>query len=238
MLLSFLIGPVLAQNSQSREVSSTIVSDRPGLGDGAWVIGPGLQQFEMGATLSDSGPDRFGVGSGVLRAGLADFELRLALPSVQFDSDSGESEYGDLGVGFKAPISDGSWRVSAIGGVTLPTGSDGATADEVTGALAILGETALTDRTGLTINVGAAMGEDSDTTLILIPTLSRQLTPKVSGYAGFGGFFADEQDQHWIEGGFAINAGADLQWDLNSAYDLENDQWFVGIGFSWRRLGF
>ncbi len=102
------------------------------------------------------------------------------------------------------------------------------------GSLTLVGETALGDSTGLTVNLGAAVGEDSDRTLIVIPTLSYPIASNVSGYAGYGGYFNEEGDEHWIETGLAFSAGADLQWDVNSAYDVENDQWFLGVGLSWR----
>ncbi len=222
-----------AQESSQRSPSPTIVSDRPGLGNGARVVGPGVWQLETGATLTDSGPDRFASGSALLRVGLSNLELRLTLPSPQV-SDSGDAEVADLGLGFKLPLGNDAWRWGLVGDVTLPTGSDAATADEVTGSLTLVGETALGDSTGLTVNLGAAVGEDSDRTLILIPTLSYPIASNVSGYAGYGGYFNDARDEHWVETGLAFSAGADLQWDINSAYDVENDQWFLGVGLSWR----
>ncbi|MEO1078858.1 MAG: transporter [Pseudomonadota bacterium] len=234
-LLSVIPGAsVLAQEPALRSASPTIVSDRPGLGNGAWVVGPGIWQLETGATLADSGPNRAVNGSALLRVGLSNSELRMTLPSPQVSTDSGDTDVADLGVGFKVPLGDGSWRWGLLGDATLPTGSDAGTADEVTGTLTLVGETALGDRAGFTVNLGASAGEHSDATAILVPTLSFRLTNAVSSYAGVAAYFADEQDEYWVETGFAVSMGTDFQWDINSAYDVENDQWFLGIGLAWR----
>jgi hypothetical protein len=140
-------------------------------------------------------------------------------------------------VGFKLPLTTSeNWRWSMVGGAFFPTGTDAVRADEPSGFATLVGETLLTDTLALTINTvaSAPLGSADDASLSLISTLSRPLTGTLSAYAGYAGFYADSGDEHWLETGVAIGENADLQWDLNSAYDFENDVWFVGVGISLR----
>jgi len=238
-----LCGALLASadpaHSQNRAPANTVVSDRPGLGDGAWVLAPGVWQAEIGLTLQEGGTDRIGIGSALVRWGLSPLEIRFYLPSPLISVEPDGTEVGDLGLGAKVRLSAGErWRWSLVGGATLPTGSDGGTTDEATGFATLVGETSLTEVWGFTLNAGANAPFDSSDRAVLsfIPTLSASLTDAVSAYAGYAGFFQDGGDQHWLEGGIAGTVGMDVQWDLNSAYDGRNDTWFMGIGLAvrWR----
>jgi len=221
----------------SREAAASITPDRPGLGDGAWVVAPGVWQLETGLTLVDAGSDRQGEGSALLRLGLPAYELRITLPSPLWSVDPGGTEFADLGLGFKVPLgASDEWVWALVANATVPTGTDGASDDEVTAALTLVGEHPLGERTGFTINLGGAAPLDSasDGNLSLIPTLSFQLAETLSAYAGYGGYFDDDDKQHWLEAGFTLVPEGNLQWDLNSAYEVESADWFLGVGFSWR----
>lgn len=239
LALLMVLATPWATRAQSRDPAPGIFSDRPGIGDGAWVVAPGVWQAEVGLTLQDVGPDRIGAGSALVRFGLPPLEIRFYLPSPLFSVEPDGTEVGDLGLGVKVPVVLGeSWRWSVVGGATLPTGTDGGTADQATGFATVVGETSLTEAVGFALNAGVSSPFETGelATLSLIPTLSTGLTGTVSGYAGYAGFFQDSGDQHWLEAGIAGTAGPDLQWDLNSAYDVENETWFLGVGLAkrWR----
>jgi hypothetical protein len=236
-----LIG--LSLSVDAREPSQGIASDRPGIGDGGWVLAPGVWQAELGATLNDFGSSRAGEGSALIRAGLTNIELRLYLPSpLLFDGASNTSDdlqWGDLGLGAKLPLgSSTNWDWSLIAAATVPTGSSRQTADAVTGLGTLVGETSLSDTLAFTINAGAeaSTASSDDTVLSFIPTLTLSLSDSLSAYGGYAGFYSQGEDQHWVEAGIVTARGRDFQWDINSAYDTQSGDWFFGIGLSkrWR----
>ena len=79
--LPAMIDPAVAaaqEGSRGRDPAATILSDRPGLGDGAHVLGDGVWQLEAGVSYDGGGPATlFSVGQGLVRVGLAGVELRL-----------------------------------------------------------------------------------------------------------------------------------------------------------------
>lgn len=230
--------PDLVQ-AQERAPADGIRSDRPGIGDGAWVLAPDVIQTELGLTINDVGLDRIGVGSALVRWGLDFFELRFYLPSPLFSVEPDGTEFGDLGVGAKIPLSFGdAWTWSVVGGATFPTGSDGGTADATTGFGTLVGETSLTETVAFALNAGLsrAFEDGAGTTLSIIATPSFPLNETIGAYAGYAGFYTSGGggDQHWLEAGIAGLLDSDTQWDLNSAYDLENETWFLGLGIARR----
>lgn len=237
LLLALAAFPAPALSAQDRAPSEVIGSDRPGLGDGAHVVGTGVWQFELG--LAAQGPgDTEAVGSALVRRGLAPLELRFYLPSPILSEGDDRTQFGDLGVGVKAGMSEGErWRWSAVGGLTLPTGSDAATADDPTAFVTLVGETALSERIAFALNLGYASRFDAfdDGTLSLIATPSLALGDGLSAYAGYAGFFAPGPDAHFLEGGLALASRADVQLDVNGGWDVDSDAWFAGLGVAIRR---
>lgn len=237
--LLLVLSPAARAADSAREPAPALSSDRPGLGDGTWVLAPGVWQAELGATARETGADRIGEGTALLRVGLSSTELRVYLPSPFLSVEGAGTELGDLGLGLKVPLARSmDWRWSVVAGATVPTGTDAVSADEAGGFATLVGETSLTERLALAINAGTSLTFDraDEATFSFIPTLSWPLAGKVSAYAGYAGYFGDDGDQHWLETGVAIGESADLQWDINSAYDTENDAWFLGVGVSirWR----
>lgn len=229
-------------SGHARDPAPALASDRPGLGDGAWVMAPGALQLEVGGRLREFGGTRGGEGTALLRRGLAGAELRLYLPSPltsQGDDDPSGLQWSDLGVGVKLPVgSANGWDWSVVAAGTLPTGSASLTADAVTGFATLVGETRLTDSVAFAVNAGAAASAATSdaNTLSLIPTFTWSVSDAVALYGGYAGFYRPGSDEHWVEAGFATAVNRNLQWDLNSAYDTESGDWFFGIGFSRRWL--
>ncbi len=239
LLAGLTSGHAASGLAETRQPAASITSDRPGLGDGAGVVGPGVWQAEMGLTFRDTGPQRLGEGTALVRGGFSAAELRLYLPTPSYSNDTDSAELGDIGVGFKLPISESeAWRWSLVGGAFFPTGTDGATADETSGFATLAGETSLSDNLFLALNGGVSQSfETSDgTTWSFLPTFSTGITDTVSAYAGYAGYYSDDGDEHWGEAGIFVSLSPDVEWGINSAYDVENDAWFIGVGFSkrWR----
>ncbi len=237
VLLALLPAALAAQD---RNPAGILVPDRPGLGDGMWVVAPGVVQAEAGATLESAGGDRSGVGSALVRLGFAPLELRVQLPSLLLSTGPDDVEVGDLGLGVKVPLSwGGSWRWSVVGGATFATGTNGGTAGGTTGFGTLVGETSLTELLGFALNVGytAPFDEGGDGTASLIATPLFPLSGRLAGYLGYAGFFelGPASDGHFVEWGVTGTVGADTQWDLNAAREIDGDRWFFGVGLSRRR---
>ena len=226
----------------TRDPAPALASDRPGLGDGAWVLAPGSLQLEVGGRLREFGGTRGGEGTALVRRGLAAVELRLYLPSpltLEGDDDGSDVQWGDLGLGVKLPAgSAAGWDWSIVAAGTVPTGSASVTADALTGFATLVGETRLSDTVAFALNAGAAASAASSdsSSLSLIPTFTWSVSDAVAFYGGYAGFYGPGDDEHWVEAGFATAVSRNLQWDFNSAYDTGSGDWFVGIGFSRRWL--
>jgi hypothetical protein len=231
---------------QVREPSSTISSDRPGLGDGAYVLAPGVWQAELGFGIDGGGGERvYSIGQGVLRFGLSGLEVRLYPNSYMLLRGEGSSESGfqDVGVGLKVPLSAGGGgvRTSVVAGVTLPTGSDLLTADKFTGFSTLVLEGALSDQVSLAVNAGYSFpfddAADGAIALIVTPGFPISGVDGLSGYVGYAGFVYPEEwaADHVLEAGLSYLASADVQLDLNGGWNPDPQAWFVGVGVALRR---
>lgn len=219
-----------------------ISSDRPGLGDGAYVLSHGVWQVEAGVQVSGDDPRQIRVGQALVRWGLGRFEARFHLNSVVFDRTA-EPDVGaeDVAAGFKVALNDGAggWSWSVTGAVSGPVGGDPFSAGDPTGSAALVGETSLSENVGLAVNGGYAApfggGGDGTVSVIVTPTFAVPSKGGLSWYAGYAGFFTPGEDAHFAEGGVAWLAGPDVQWDLNAGYDVDGGGWFFGVGVA-RRL--
>jgi len=224
--------------------AETIVSDRPGIGNGSYVLTPGVLQVEAGTSRSDEGPfSDYLVGELLLRFGLADrIDLRAGLGSVRFRRN-GVSREGieDVAPGVKVRIGsalDGTLTVSGLGAVGLPSGSDAFTADEATGTLAGLADWSLSDAFAVAVNVGYTTAfDDGHDDLWSVTVTPAHAFPGVAGlafYGGWAGSFSDGSDDHVLEAGVTYLAGTEIQLDVNGGWDPDSDDFFVGIGIAHR----
>ena len=135
-LVLLLSGALLSSATPARaqEVAETIVPDRPGLGDGAHVVGAGVVQVEVGVEAAiGSGGDVFTFGQSLVRYGVGGIEIRIFPGSVLIADD--ERGAPDPGVGLKVPLSTGDGPLfSAVLSTTLPVGSAAFSAGEARGA--------------------------------------------------------------------------------------------------------
>jgi hypothetical protein len=204
-------------NAQSEEVAPfNLDSDRPGLGDGAHVMAPGVWQAELGGQYLSGGNAR-------LNAGSSDFGIE------------------DLGIGAKVPMgASGAWNWTVLGLVTIPTGSDDYSAREVTAGATVIGQTTLTESISFALNAGYfsplnGVG-DGSFAVIVTPGFAIPGLPEWSAYAGVASYFGHGDDANLIEAGLAYVRDADTQLDLNWGIDTDSREWFLGVGWArrWR----
>lgn len=239
-LLAALVSLPTGALGQERQASPTISSDRPGLGDGAWVLAPGVWQVEIGGTLQSVPNDHYLVGSSLVRVGLSSLELRVYVPDVVSQRQGDFLRLGDLGVGAKIPLDLGGegWRWGVEGAATLPTGSASVSAGDATASATMLAETDLGDGVVLALNMGYGFvfSDSGSGVFSLLATPSFPVPGKegLSAYAGYAGYYGRGDDAHYVEGGVYKLDGADRQWDVNAGYDPNGHVWFLGVGMAQR----
>lgn len=241
LALALLAVPSMPLAAQEGEPVGPVVSDRPGLGDGAHVLATGVWQVEAGAQFLSGPVRRYSFGQGLIRRGFDPLELRIYVNSLVVDGGAG-SDIGleDLGVGVKVPLSSGGWDWSTVGVVTFPTGGNDFSAREVTAAGTLIGETALTDAVGLALNAGYAFPVqdpgDGAIAVILTPGFAISAVPGLSAYAGVASYLDHGPDRNYVEAGLAYLRDTDVQIDLNWGVETDSRDWFLGIGFArrWR----
>ena len=239
-LALLLSGALLSSATPARaqEVAETIVPDRPGVGDGAHVVGAGVVQVEVGVEAAiGSGGDVFTFGQSLVRYGVSGIEIRIFPGSVLIADD--ERGAPDPGVGLKVPLSTGDGPLfSAVLSTTLPVGSAAFSAGEASGAATLVAEFTLSDALGLALNAGYdfpfAHVDDGAVSFVVTPGLSVASVDGLGLYAGYAGSYGPGDDEHFAEAGVVYVPDADKQWDLNWGIETGSRRWFLGVGFSYR----
>lgn len=218
--------------------------DRPGLGDGSYVLAPKVTYLETGFEYFDSRvADRFNVGQVLFRHGLTEgAELRVLLNSFIFETGTADNRTGvpDPGVGLKVKLFDrplSPFRLSAQGSVSIPAGSPAYTNEEWTPSISLLADYSLSERVSAGINLDYTSGPGSLDEIwgfTLTPAWSFGEDTGWGGYLGYAGFFTDGSDQHFVEGGFTKHVFPSLQLDFNSGVDAASGELFVGAGLALR----
>ncbi len=220
---------------------ATFSADRPWLGDRAAVLGEGLWQAEVGATIRAEEYDEFLVGSALLRAGLAGVELRVGIPPGLVRHEGGFLQLGDLGVGVKVPLDLGGawWSWAAVGTLTLPTGDEDVSTGEAGGDATFVGEVELSGDVTLALNAGYGFLFDDATggtvSFLATPAFPVPGSADLRAYLGVGSWVRSGDDELFVQWGLTRMAGPDRQWDLNAGYDPGSHVWFLGIGVADRR---
>ncbi|MEQ9398797.1 MAG: transporter [Longimicrobiales bacterium] len=238
VLVAFVVTAATAVAAAAQE-SPTIASDRPGVGDGAWVLGPGLLQVEAGVAVRSTEGFGTGValGQGLVRLGLPSFEVRL-YPNSLVVGGAGEG-LEDLGVGVKVPLRGGDRRISLIAGATIPTGSDEAGSDDASLFATGVWEFPVTDQVGLNVNAGYGFPvDDVADGQVLLTITPGVVLDEANGLSAYGGLAASlgDSDDVLLEAGLARTIDADTQVDLNVGLSLHDGTSFIGVGVSrrWR----
>jgi len=225
--------------------AQSITSDRPGIGSGSAVLPTGIVQLESGVSLSSgTGTDAYSIGQALIRVGFSSLELELfansfvVARSEAFPASDDEG-FQDIGLGVKVPVlrevGGGRMNLSLQGILTAPTGSDSFTNDEWIGGVNALADVSLGDRGGFSANLGISeSGGGGAEVISVIVTPGVSLSDEVGAYAGWAGFFSDDGDVNFGEGGLTLLASPDVQLDVNGGWALDGDGWFVGGGVAIR----
>ena len=231
---------ILAARTNAQDA---IVPDRPGIGNGAYIVEPRVTYLESGLEYYnlDAG-DRYSFGQLLVRGGLTEgMELRVILNSFVVQSFTGATDTGvpDPGVGLKFNIyqdPDSDIRLSGLGNLSIPIGSSVYTTDEWIPTATLLAEYSLTSLSTVTVNAGHTFEAGplpSAWNISVTPGISLP-NSEVGLYAGYAGVYSDAGDQQFIEAGLTKLVEPFMQLDINSGYDLQNSEVFIGGGVALR----
>jgi hypothetical protein len=242
--------------------SQPIITDRPDFTESSVTVGNGITQLEMGYTFyyddNREGSSRsHSFPETLLRVGmLADwFELRLdwnysdgldQVFGIGADSISGGE---DLGIGCKLALTPQERilpETAVILQMSVPTGSDELTADEILPGFSLLTGWDITDdwATGALSGISRAIDDETEEPYAEISqswTIVRTWTERLGSYAEWFVIATSGADtnhtENYFNGGFTFLINDDVQWDIRAGIGLNGaaDDYFVGSGLSIRR---
>ena len=178
-------------------------------------------------------------------------EARLVAAGWSFQSgdEAGPDGFSDVSLGVKIHLAEERGRrpqMALLVDLSLPVGARGVASDYVTPKILFLGSNALTDRLGLTYNLGPSFvtaetdGEKgTDLNLNYAVALSRPVGGPFSLFGELYGAFAfgsSLPDRHNFQFGTTILLSSRLQIDLRAGGGfVENEpDWLVGAGLAFR----
>ncbi|GJL54120.1 MAG: hypothetical protein NPIRA02_12520 [Nitrospirales bacterium] len=249
LLLQLFVSNVLAQDV---DVPS-FTTDRPGIGDTAYLVPKGYVQFEGGLTYQH---DRTGTPSErtttvstpntLLRFGFFDgMELRLLGGEYIYEKTGSENVTNhDHGVsapviGTKLQLTEqgpGMPQTAVFFNLTLPYGSNGLHPNEVTPDFKVAGNYALSDQVSWELNLGAAWEDGVDEiTGFYTTALGIAITDTFSPFAEFFGNM-NGPSIHGFDAGFTYRVLPTVQLDLSGGPALTDEatDWFIAAGISFR----
>ena len=242
------------------DLEEPLVTDRPDFTEASSTVGLGVAQIEFGytytydndgvsSTRSHSGPETL-LRYGILAEWL---ELRVAWNYAdERINTSGLSAFQsgaeDLYLGLKIGLTPQECllpEMAIIPQMTIPTGSDGFTSDEVLPGVNWLYSWGLTDRIAIAGSTQAnrAADEQTDETFLEVAqsaTIGFGLTDRIGAYSEWYGIFPSGADtvrpQHYYNGGFTylINNDFQLDWRAGAGLNEFADDYFVGAGGAMR----
>lgn len=260
--------PLRAQLTPAAEPPE-LVTDRPDQTESASVVAPGYLQVETGISY---GRDEDGLGSvrtisgpgTLVRIGAgARTELRIGWDGwveEEVDSlhpqgiDRTVSGVGDGELGAKVKLREESGalpEMAVLGGVTLPVGDDELTGDEYHPSVRLAFAHTLSDRLGLSYNLGAerftapdpeSSGDETDDFVRYLATvaLGAAFTDRLGGFVEL---FGEEPEsaalggtQVSLDGGVTYLVRPNLQLDAFAGAGLTDEapDWLAGVGLSVR----
>jgi hypothetical protein len=250
---------VSAQSSETAETSAPrpIITDRPTDSTSPALVPRRTFQLEGGYKFSHIGNDSGSIDAQVLPDLLARyginkrFEARLVAAGWTFESgaDDKATGFNDVGLGAKIALADERGlrpQMALLVDVSLPVGHSDHTNDYVLPKVLFLGSNSLSDRLGLTYNVGPSLvtiesNGDSDTTVDLNYAVA--MSGSVGGpFSLFGELYgaftfgSNRQHRHNFQAGTTILLSRLFQIDIRGGVGLVNNEpdWLVGAGLAFR----
>ena len=254
------ISPVVsAQSSEEMDTPppGPIVTDRPTHSASPVLVPPRTFQFEAGYKFSrnEDGSDstdaqvlpnllaRYGINQAV--------EARLVISSLNIkrSADGKTTGFSDITLGAKIALADESGarpQMALLVGASLPVGHRDFTSEYVIPKILFLGANSLSDRLGLTYNVGPSFvtekssgGSDANIDLNYAVALSGSVGGGFSLFGEIYGAFAfgtNRSDRHGFQAGTTILLSPLFQIDFRAGIgQSENENgWLVGAGLAFR----
>lgn len=238
------------------DLGSPLVTDRPDFTEASSTVGRGVAQLELGYTYTF---DEDGTTSSkahsypetLLRVGaLADwFELRIGWNYANEELGGVRTDGADdLYLGFKLGLTPQEGilpETALIPQMTVPTGADSFSADEVLPGLNLIYGWELTDcistagSTQFNRSVDDGSG-DFYTEWAQSWTFGYQLTDRLGGYTEYYGLFPHSADtaraENYFNGGLTLLLTDDVQWDIRAGTGLNDAaaDYLAGTGLSIR----
>ena len=241
------------------ELHEPMETDRPDFTEGTRTIQPGHFQVELGYGYTyddDTDLKEHGIGEALFRIGLVNIaELRFSLAGYQDVEEGSVSSYGtsDLTVGTKIRVfeaCDCNFDVSALVELTLPTGSEDLSQDDVSPKASILWAYGWDESSSLAdfslagnFNFDVPV-EDSD--YYFEPSASLafgySLTESLGTYLEYFGFYPSGGNApstvstHFLNAGLTYGLTENLQLDLLVGMGINDsaEDFFTGCGVSFR----
>lgn len=238
------------------DLSEPLVTDRPDFTESSVTVGRRVLQVEMGYTFTEDAAAGTTTGShsfpevlfryGILAEWL---ELRVGW-NFGVETVAGQNDDGaeDLYLGFKVALTPQcEWlpEMALIPQMTVPTGADAFSADEVLPGLNWVYSWELTDRLSTAGSTQFNRAIDDGTDAVYTEwaqswTVAASLTDELGIYAEWFAFFPHSADtvlpEHYFNGGFTYLLSNNVQWDIRAGVGLNDaaDDYFVGTGLSVR----
>lgn len=250
---------VLADDSEEPKAAaeSPIATDRPTDSASPGLVPTRTLQFETGhkftrfeddgeQTDSHTAPDlltRYGINRRV--------EARLSVTgwTIQDSSAGGADGFNDISLGTKIALAEELGRRPQMGllvDVSLPVGQANFTSDYLIPKVLFLAAHGLTDRVGLTYNLGPSLvtskddgGRRTDVDLNYAVALSGAVGASVSLFGEVYGAFTfdgDRPDRHAFQAGATVLLTQNLQIDFRGGFGMVDNEpdWLAGVGLAFR----
>ncbi|MGB5814663.1 MAG: transporter [Thermoanaerobaculia bacterium] len=261
-LSGFLVATPPMVSAQTNETTDTpppgpIVTDRPTDSASPLLVPRHTFQLEAGYKFSRTGSDSGTIDAQVLPDLLARFginkkvEARLVAAGWTFESGADDTETGfnDISLGAKIALADERDRrpqMALLVDVSLPVGHSDHTNEYVIPKVLFLGSNSLSDRIGLTYNVGPSFvtvdsngGSDTNADLSYAVALSGSTGGPFSLFGELYGAFAfgsNRPSRHNFQAGTTILLNRRFQIDIRGGLGLVDNEpdWLVGAGLAFR----
>lgn len=254
------ISPVVsAQSSEEMDTPppGPIVTDRPTHSASPVLVPPRTFQLEAGYKSSRNGDGSDSTDAQVLPNLLARYginqaiEARLVISSLNIKrSANGKTTgFSDITLGAKIALADESGarpQMALLVGASLPVGHSDFTSEYVIPKILFLGANSLSDRLGLTYNVGPSFvtekrngGSDTHIDLNYAVALSGSVGGVFSLFGEFYGVSAsgtNRLNSHGFQAGTTILLSPLFQIDIRAGIGQSENQdgWLVGAGLAFR----
>jgi hypothetical protein len=254
------ISPVVsAQSSEETDAPppGPIVTDRPTHSASPVLVPPSTFQMEAGYKFSRDEDGSDSIDAQVLPNLLARYginqavEARLVISSLNIkrSADGKTTGFSDISLGAKIALAhenDARPQMALLVGVNLPVGHSDFTSEYVIPKILFLGANSLSNRLGLTYNVGPSFVTNksdgkSDTHIDLnyAVALSGSIGGGFSLFGEIYGAFAfgtNRSDSHGFQAGTTILLSPLFQLDIRAGIgQSENENgWLVGAGLAFR----